>query len=74
MARVQADLDVVSRNLAATYVEDNDRSVRLYEVWRAPGRSGAATLPSLTVLMAFAGGCPADRVRERRQPAAGARR
>lgn len=54
IARVQADLDVISRNLAATYAEDNDRSVRLYEVWRAPGRSGAAMLPGLTVLMAFA--------------------
>jgi predicted permease len=55
LARVQADLDVISRNLASTYADDADRSVRLYEVWRAPGRSGATMLPGLTVLMAFAG-------------------
>ena len=54
IARVQADLDVIGRDLAATYAEDKDRSVRLYEIWRAPGRSGAAMLPGLTVLMAFA--------------------
>jgi len=54
LARVQADLDVIGRNLAATYAEDRDRSVRLYKMWQAPGRSGAVTLPSLTVLMAFA--------------------
>jgi putative ABC transport system permease protein len=52
--RVQADFDVISRTLAATYAEDKDRSVRLYEVWRAPGRSGDATIPGFTVLMAFA--------------------
>jgi len=55
LARVQSDLDIVSRNLASTYAEQADRSVRLYELWRAPGRSGATMLPGLMVNMAFAG-------------------
>ncbi len=53
--RAQSEFDVVSRNLAAAYAEDAGRSVRLYEIWRAPGRSGATMLPGLLVMMAFAG-------------------
>jgi len=55
LARAQAGFDVISRNLATAYPENIDRSVRLYELWRAPGRAGATVLPGLVVMMVFAG-------------------
>lgn len=53
--RAQSGFDVVTRNLEATYPENAGRGARLYELWRAPGRSGSTMLPGLVVMMAFAG-------------------
>lgn len=55
IVRAQAGFDAVARDLAATYVESQGRSVRLYGLHEAPGRAGAVVLPGLTVMMALAG-------------------
>jgi macrolide transport system ATP-binding/permease protein len=54
IARAQADLDVVARNLAAAYPDDADRGIRVDPLWRAPGAS-QLLLPILTVLMGVVG-------------------
>ncbi|MGE5245778.1 MAG: ABC transporter permease [Betaproteobacteria bacterium] len=51
LARAQADLDVVARDLASAHREDAGEGVRLYPLWRAPGMAGALMLPVLAILM-----------------------
>ena len=53
--QVQAGFDAVARDLAAAYPENKDRSVRVFGMLDAPGRSGAILLPGLTLMMALAG-------------------
>ena len=52
--RAQADFNVVARTLAATYVQDAKRSVRLYPTWRSPG-AAEATVPTLGILGGLVG-------------------
>src|SRR4029450_1078338 len=42
IARAQADLDVIARNLADTYADDRGRGLKLSELWRAPNSGGPA--------------------------------
>ena len=51
LARAQADLDVVARDVAAAYPDDAGRGVRLTELWRAPQSGGESRLIALGVQM-----------------------
>ena len=72
IARAQADLDVVARDLADTYADDKGRGVQLSELWRAPSSGGPAVVAVMVIQLERRRRRPADRVRQRRQPAAGA--
>ena len=55
IARAEADLDVVARNLAATYADDAGRGVKLWELWRAPNTGGESRVLAMSVQMAVVG-------------------
>jgi macrolide transport system ATP-binding/permease protein len=55
IARAQADLDVVARDLAATYADDRGNGVKLYELWRSPGGGGPAIAAVMGIQLGIAG-------------------
>jgi len=54
MARAQADLDVLARDLEAAYPENKNFGVKLYELWRAPNAGGAAPAGVMAVQLGVA--------------------
>src|SRR6185295_1934138 len=55
ISRAQADLDVITRNLAETYPDNAGRGMRLYELWRAPSSGGPAVGAMMAIQLAVAG-------------------
>jgi predicted permease len=55
VARAQADLSVVAKDLAAEYSDDAGSGVKLNELWRAPSMGGAAVTAVMGVQLAVAG-------------------
>jgi macrolide transport system ATP-binding/permease protein len=55
MARAQGDLDIVARDLAATYADDKGNGVKLYELWRSPGGGGPAIAAVMGIQLGIAG-------------------
>jgi predicted permease len=55
LARAQADLDLIARDLGATYADDAGSGVKLTELWRAPSMGGAAVTAVMGVQLAVAG-------------------
>ena len=55
IARAQADLDLVARDLAAAYADDKGRGVKLSELWRSPSSGGPAVLAVMGVQLGVAG-------------------
>ena len=55
IARAQADLDVIARNLADTYADDKGRGLKLSELWRAPSSGGPAVVAVMVIQQAVAG-------------------
>ena len=55
IARAQADLDLVARDLAAAYADDKGRGMKLFELWRAPSSGGPAVLAVMGVQLGVAG-------------------
>jgi predicted permease len=54
IARAQADLDVLARDLAAAYPDDRGFGVELYEMWRAPSSGGARVAGVMAVQLGVA--------------------
>jgi putative ABC transport system permease protein len=55
IARAQADLDVIARNLADTYADDKGRGLKLSELWRAPSSGGPAVVAVMIIQQVVAG-------------------
>jgi macrolide transport system ATP-binding/permease protein len=54
IARAQADLDVIARNLADTYPDDKGRGLKLSELWRAPSSGGPAVIGVMVIQQSVA--------------------
>src|SRR5262245_33743292 len=54
MARAQADLDVLARDLATTYADDKGYGVKLYALWRSPNAGGGAVAGAMGVQLGVA--------------------
>jgi macrolide transport system ATP-binding/permease protein len=54
IARAQADLDLVARNLADTYPDDKGRGLKLSELWRAPSSGGPAVVAVMVIQQSVA--------------------
>ena len=54
MARAQADLDVLARDLSASYADDKGFGLKLFELWRAPNAGGAAVAGVMGVQLGVA--------------------
>jgi predicted permease len=55
ISRAQADFDVLARDLAAAYADDEGRGVRLYELWRAPNTGGTTPAMIMGIQMVVVG-------------------
>ena len=55
LARAQADLDLVARDLVRAYGDDSNQAVKLYELWRAPSMGGVAVTGVMGIQLAVAG-------------------
>jgi predicted permease len=55
IARAQADISLVAKDLADAYPDDKGRGVRLYELWRAPSSGGPAVTAVMGIQLAVAG-------------------
>lgn len=55
IARAEADLGLIAKDLGATYSDDAGSGVKLYELWRAPSMGGAAVTAVMGVQLAVAG-------------------
>jgi predicted permease len=55
VTRAQADLDVIARDLASAYPDDEGRGVRLYELWRAPNTGGSTPAMIMGIQMVVVG-------------------
>jgi predicted permease len=55
IARAQADLSLVAKDLAEAYPDDKGRGVKLYELWRSPSSGGATVTAVMFVQLAVAG-------------------
>jgi putative ABC transport system permease protein len=55
IARAQADLDVIARDLVTAYPVDLGRGVRLYELWRAPGTGGGTPATVMGIQLGVVG-------------------
>jgi predicted permease len=54
IARAQADLDRLARDLSAAYTDDKGYGLKLYELWRAPNAGGAAVAGVMGVQLGVA--------------------
>jgi predicted permease len=54
LARAQADLGLVAKDLADAYADDKGRGVKLYELWRAPSSGGPAITAVMGIQLAVA--------------------
>ena len=55
LARAEADLNLIARDLGAAYADDAGSGVKLYELWRAPSMGGAAVTAVMGVQLGVAG-------------------
>jgi macrolide transport system ATP-binding/permease protein len=55
LARAEADLNLIAKDLAATYADDAGSGVKLFELWRAPSMGGAAVTAVMGVQLGVAG-------------------
>ena len=55
LARAQADLNLVAKDLGAAYADDAGSGVKLFQLWEAPSMGGAAVTAVMAVQLAVAG-------------------
>ena len=55
LSRAEADLAVVARGIAAAYPKQSFDTIKLWELWRAPGTGGAMVTTVMGVQLAVAG-------------------
>ena len=55
MARAEADLGLIAKDLASTYPDDAGSGIKLFELWRAPSMGGVAVTAVMGVQLAVAG-------------------
>jgi predicted permease len=55
MARVEADLNLIARDLGLAYTEDAGSGIKLFELWRAPSMGGIAVTAVMGVQLGVAG-------------------